>query len=169
MTTAAAKSKAGFTHEPQNSRKFEWYTPPSIFELLHFPEFDLDPASPGTDGEGKPILPWIPAAKLYTKVDNGLLRPWHGRVWLNPPYGKETEAWLNRLRLHGNGIALLFARTDTLWFHTDAIHADAICFLAGRVKFVQGEEGKAHQVRPPRPACRRRRGWLRLYTPGLWR
>jgi len=128
--------KTGFTHEPQNSEQKEWYTPPEIFELLKFPEFDLDPASPGVEK-----VPQIPAKKHYTIKDNGLLQNWEGRVWLNPPYGQDTAIWLDKLALHGNGIALVFARTDTLWFHTIACKADAVCFLNGRVKFID-EEGK---------------------------
>lgn len=128
------KPKTGFTHEPQNSQNKEWYTPPEVFELLRFPEFDLDPASPGPD------KCCVPAKQHYT--ESGLLRPWHGRVWLNPPYGDETEAWLQKLAQHGNGIALVFARTDTLWFHTIAVHADAVCFLVGRIAFIDGKTGR---------------------------
>lgn len=102
--------------------------------MLKFPKFDLDPASPGKDK-----VPWILADEHFT--ENGLLRPWHGRVWLNPPYGKETPDWLNKLALHGDGIALVFARTDTIWFHTIACKADAICFLVGRIRFIN-EDGK---------------------------
>jgi hypothetical protein len=124
----------GFVHEKPTNQTKEWYTPPEIFEALRWPKFDLDPCSPGAT-----VVPWIPAAEHYT--DNGLLRPWKGRVWLNPPYGQQTPTWLEKLCLHGNGIALVFARTDTLWFHIHAIKADAICFLLGRIKFIQ-ENGK---------------------------
>jgi len=128
------------TAEKKKNTSNEWYTPPEIFELLKFPQFNLDPASPGADK-----VPWIPAEEHYT--ENGLLKEWYGRVWLNPPYGHETPDWLNKLALHGNGIALVFARTDTLWFHTIACKADAICFLAGRVRFVNenGKQGDAAQ------------------------
>ena len=126
--------KSGFTHEPRNSQNKDWYTPPEVFERLGSPEFDLDPASPG-----KERVPWVLAREHYS--ENGLLRNWHGRVWLNPPYGNETTDWLNRLALHGNGIALVFARTDTLWFHLIAAKADAICFLNGRIRFID-ENGK---------------------------
>jgi hypothetical protein len=58
-------------------------------------------------------------------------------VWLNPPYGADTPKWLRRLVKHGNGIALVFSRTDTEWFHKYAAKADAICFLRGRIRFVK--------------------------------
>lgn len=132
------KSAKGFTHESAHNETHEWYTPPAIFELLRFPDFDLDPCSPGA---GKS---WVPAKNHFTKKDDGLKQPWTGRVWLNPPYGQQTPDWLAKLKKHGNGIALVFARTDTDWFHTIAKKADAIAFLIGRVKFrrFDGTTGK---------------------------
>lgn len=48
----------------------------------------------------------------------GLLMPWDGRIWLNPPYHRRTiSAWLGRMAAHGRGTALIFARTDTAAFH----------------------------------------------------
>jgi hypothetical protein len=60
---------------------------------------------------------------------------WSGLVWLNPPYGKETQIWLQKLLDHGNGIALIFARTDTKWFQSMTPHMDFVFFLAGRLAF----------------------------------
>jgi hypothetical protein len=39
---------------------------------------------------------------------------------------------------HRNGICLVFARTDCKWFHDYVVKADAILFLKGRIKFVDG-------------------------------
>ena len=39
---------------------------------------------------------------------------------------------------HRYGIALVFSRTDCAWFHDYVANADAILFLKGRVKFVDG-------------------------------
>ena len=62
--------------------------------------------------------------------------PWHGLVWLNPPYGREAGAWLNRLALHGAGIALVFARTETRSFFDNVWpHAQGLLFLRGRLTF----------------------------------
>ncbi len=59
-----------------------------------------------------------------------------GRVWLNPPYGPHTGSWLEKLREHGNGIALIFARTETdVWFRHIWGIADRILFLRGRLNF----------------------------------
>ncbi len=123
--------RKGFTHESAYNESKEWYTPPEIFNALGI-KFDVDPASPG-----KKIVSWIPARKHLTVLDNGLTSKWDGRVWLNPPYGADTPKWLRRLVKHGNGIALVFSRTDTEWFHKYAARADAICFLRGRIRFVK--------------------------------
>ena len=123
----------GFTHESTHNKSVEWYTPRYIFDALAL-QFDLDPASPGAD-----IASWIPAKKHLTITDNGLLAKWEGNIWLNPPYGTETPDWLNRLTLHGTGIALLFVRPDTQWFHKYGSMANAICLIKGRIGFVSSE------------------------------
>jgi hypothetical protein len=127
----------GFTHESTQSQSVEWYTPPSVFDRLGV-TFDLDPCSPG-----KNVVPWIPAKCHLTRKDDGLSRPWKGRVWLNPPYGRHIGTWLKRLSQHGDGIALVFARTDTKWFHRHAMRASAICFLEGRLKFIRSDGREA--------------------------
>ena len=109
------------------SSKEEWLTPPEIISTLG--KFDLDPCAPID-------RPWPTAKNHYTIDDNGLLLPWNGRVWLNPPYGNKTEDWLRRMSAHGNGIVLIFARTETgMFFRHVWIHADAILFIRGRLKF----------------------------------
>jgi hypothetical protein len=111
-----------------NSGCVEWYTPPEVFEALGI-SFELDPAAPPGG------VPWVPARRWFSRDDDGLRQPWQGRVWLNPPYGREIGPWLGRLAAHGNGIALTFARTDTRWFHTASRSATAVCFIAGRLRF----------------------------------
>jgi len=123
--------KMGFAHDSVENKSVDWYTPKHIFDSLGL-QFDLDPCSP-TGG-----VPWIPAKTVYSLPLDGLSAPWKGLVWLNPPYGKHTGAWLNKMHQHRNGIALVFARTDCAWFHDSVAHADAILFLKGRIKFVDG-------------------------------
>jgi len=127
----AIEKAKGFTHDNKNNVSVDWYTPPAIFERLGL-VFDLDPCQP----EEK--IPWIPATKHYWEAIDGLTLPWEGRVFLNPPYGKFTPAWLYRMHLHRNGIALVFARTDCAWYHNYVMKADAILFIRGRIKFVDG-------------------------------
>jgi hypothetical protein len=113
----------------------EWLTPPEIIKSLGV--FDLDPCSPIN-------RPWDTAIQHYTIVDDGLMSPWFGRVWLNPPYGKYTEFFMEKAVMHTNCIALIFARTDTRWFQRLVLgKADAILFMAGRISFyrVNGTRG----------------------------
>jgi hypothetical protein len=117
--------------------KEEWLTPPSI--LNHLGVFDLDPCAPHPEER-----PWHTARVHYWKELNGLDRQWVGRVWCNPPYGRETFKWIKKLAEHGNGIALIFARTETIGFHAEVWNkANAVFFFKGRLKFydLSGEEG----------------------------
>lgn len=102
-----------------------WITPRWLIERLG--PFDLDPCA--CDPQ-----PWPCAAKSWT--ENGLLRPWHGLVWCNPPYGKAMTDWLDRLAAHGSGIALVFARTETAAFFQSVWPcAPLLMFLRGRLTF----------------------------------
>ncbi len=136
----------GFTHESTHNESQEWYTPRYIFEALNY-RFDLDPCSPGAD-----IAPWIPADKHYTYHENGLMMPWSGRVWMNPPYGMDTQAWLNKLALHGDGIALVFARTDTAWFHRYVSLASGVVFIRGRIQFVKSVDAADYTNEKVKPS-----------------
>lgn len=58
------------------------------------------------------------------------------RVWCNPPYGLKANIWLEKLHYHGNGIALIFARTETnMFFDWGWNKADAMLFIKGRLTF----------------------------------
>lgn len=104
-----------------------WLTPPHIIKALG--HFDLDPCS-SLD------RPWDTADKHFTIDDDGIAQPWAGRVWCNPPYGKAMNPFLKKMVEHNNGIALIFARTETRAFF-DYVwdKADAILFLKGRLRF----------------------------------
>lgn len=119
----------GFTHDRRTAASSdEWWTPPALFDALGL-RFDLDAAAP-PDG-----VPWIPAERHFSPREDGLAQDWHGqRVWLNPPYS-QAATWLDKLAIHGDGLALVFARTDTRWFHRFAAEASALCFIRGRLRF----------------------------------
>lgn len=123
------------TKHKNKAGKDEWLTPPEIIKMLG--EFDLDPCAPIE-------RPWETAKQHYTKLDNGLIQNWKGRVWCNPPYGKEAAFWLEKCAMHGNAIALTFARTETrMFFNHIWYKATAVLFIKGRLKFyhVTGERG----------------------------
>ena len=104
-----------------------WLTPPEIIKALGV--FDLDPCAAVNQ-------PWKTAKKHYTINDNGLFHAWQGRVWCNPPYGRKAQKFMEMLKNHGNGIALIFARTETRnWFNNIWYNANAVLFIKGRLKF----------------------------------
>lgn len=128
FTGLEQERRDGFAHD-NDIGKEEWLTPPHILNALG--PFDLDPCSPPDERR-----PWPTAAKHLTVYDNGLTQPWAGRVWCNPPYGRECGNFLARMADHGNGIALTFARTDTKMFQEQVFpHATAMLFLKGRLQF----------------------------------
>lgn len=131
----------GFAHD-RTTGKEEWLTPPWILKALG--KFDLDPCAPIK-------RPWEIAAKHFTIEDNGLIRPWEGRVWLNPPYGTQTPRWMQRMSEHtGEGIALIFVRTETATFFPwiwDNAHG--FLFIKGRLSFCTTEGKKGGSAGAP--------------------
>jgi len=110
----------------------EWFTPRYIFDAIGL-RFDLDPASP----VGGPRH--VPCDAYLTPLDDGLTAVWPAGclVWLNPPFGhqRHKRAWLRRFFDHGRGIALVPDRTSAPWFQEFAPLADAICWVAPKIKF----------------------------------
>ena len=128
----------------------EWYTPKSIFDKLKINTcfdcdsnfFDLDPAS---NCDANKIV----NAKKYYSLENGqdgLQEEWKGKIWLNPPYSIHTKDWLEKaievgydLDSNNQIYALVFARTDTKWFQEVATQFQVMCFIKGRIRFINGE------------------------------
>jgi hypothetical protein len=127
-------------HEPCVGATDEWYTPPHFFEAFNT-TFDLDPCSPG------PGIGFVPARHIITAEQDGLAHAWFGLVWMNPPFGGRNGQvpWLRKFRAHGNGIALVAARTSAGWFHDHAIGMQTVLFPRGKTKFHRpdGTIGKA--------------------------
>lgn len=118
-------------HEPCIGATDDWYTPPSLLDQIGL-IFDLDPCSPGTGH-------WVPAREIYTKADDGLLQPWRGLVFMNPPFGGRHGhvPWLRKFLAHANGIAIVRAYTSADWFHEWAVQAETMTFPRGKTKFVR--------------------------------
>jgi len=137
----------GFNTPRTDETTNTWLTPLSLFRALG--EFDLDPCCP-------PVMPWRTAKRMNLWPQSelcGLQMAWHGRVFLNPPYGTETFKWMMKFAEHKRGVALIFARTDTQGFHDHVFSsARAIYFLKGRVKFHR-EDGSCPKNGPAAPSC----------------
>ena len=123
-------------YRPGKGETDEWYTPAWLLERLGL-TFTLDPCAPAGG------VPWLPIGKHFTAADDGLSQSWAGeRVWLNPPYSNLTP-WLRKMAGHGDGVAVLFHRTDTAWWHEVAPHATAKLEIAGRIHFARPDGTKA--------------------------
>ncbi len=135
-------ARAMGSHQSHRADTTTWLTPPHIVEALGW--FDLDPcAAPN----------WPTAGTHYILPTDGLASDWFGTVWLNPPYGAEVWAWLARLAEHGDGIALIFARTETAGFVREVWgKADAVMFLHGRLHFHR-PDGTRAEANAGAPSC----------------
>jgi len=127
-------------HERPVGATVEWYTPASLFGRLGI-HFDLDPAA--ALGEQTPSDYWCQARR--DKRQDGLSGEWFGRVWLNPPYGPQLPAFVDRMCRHGDGVMLTASRTETRWWQQAAASADLVCLLRERLHFIRGDDGYQHR------------------------
>ena len=116
-----------------------WFTPKRIVGALG--GFDLDPCT-------QSFRPFDTALRHieYDRGQCGIEQEWSGRVWLNPPYGKDVGVWLEKLERHGNGIALVFSRTETRWAQRALSKCDGVLFLKGRISFIHETGKKSHNA-----------------------
>lgn len=103
-----------------------WITPREVLEPLG--EFDLDPCAAVNQ-------PWPCARRSIKPPADGLAAEWSGRVWLNPPYGRNMLPWVEKMAAHNSGVALLFARTDNRWFKLIWQTSSALLFISHRILF----------------------------------
>jgi hypothetical protein len=86
----------------------------------------------------------VKAAKYFTRAEDGLKQRWQGRVFMNPPYGREIDPWIEKLVAEvasGNvsqAIALVPARIDTAWFRR--MRNFIWCAVEGRLTFVGNKD-----------------------------
>ena len=137
VTQAGLLNVAKGCHVTANSGENEWYTPPDIIEAARdvMGGIDLDPASCELAQSN------VKAKRFYTVDDDGLSKEWTGRVWLNPPYSKDLIGHfalkvVNESARLQHAVVLVNNATDTAWFHDLASVASAVCFLRGRVRFL---------------------------------
>jgi hypothetical protein len=103
------------------SLRGDWETPRALYQALDAEFcFDYDPC---------PTKP----------PENGLETDWGNTNFVNPPYGKEIQKWIQKgyqENLKGKTIVFLLpSRTDTGWWHDYIMKADEIRFIRGRLKF----------------------------------
>ena len=125
----ASHSRIDKDYKPNN----DYYTPAWIFEKLNT-KFDLDVCAP-IGGTGL-----VPAARHYSLVDDGLVSPWEGVVWMNPPFSAPTP-WIDKFIEHDNGICLV-AMSRSKAFIRLWNQADALVALPNNLSFVLPDEKK---------------------------
>lgn len=122
----------------------EWYTPDDALARVRkvLRRIDCDPMSCAKAQKR------VRARVFYTKADNGLAKPWRGRVFCNPPFeqpicGEAIAKFIADYRagVMREGILLLNAITDTKAYHALVRVGALICFTEGRLAFV-GPDGK---------------------------
>lgn len=140
------------THQRTVGITQDWITPRSLLSAIG--TFDLDPCASMTQ-------PWPMAGRSFTVQDDGLKQKWGGVVWLNPPYDRNViGAWLARLADHDDGgMALIFARTETEWFHKYVWGAaSAVYFFSKRINFYT-PQGVRSTFNSGAPSCLVAYGW----------
>lgn len=125
----------------------EWYSPAYLVDRARkaMGGIDLDPAS--CEDANRVVK----ATSFYTEADNGLHKPWFGRIWLNPPYSAtEILAFSQRLAHEytegkvSQACVLVSNSTETKWFAALSSVATAAVFLHSRVQFTSGR-GRANR------------------------
>jgi len=121
----------------------EWYTPLQYIDAARkvMGEIDLDPAT-SEFGQKR-----IQAKSHFTQKENGLVLPWHGKIWLNPPYSQPLISQFIEKAINEHEqkqitelIALTHNHTDTQWFHSLESISSFLCFTKGRIKY-EKEDG----------------------------
>lgn len=124
------------SHAIFTSRSEEWGTPQILFDrlFLEFGGFDLDPCA---------TLENAKCERYFTKEHDGLNQAWFGKVFMNPPYGKQIGLWMQKAYefslAGGLAVCLVHARTDTRWWHDWVEGKGKYRFLKGRLKFDGGK------------------------------
>lgn len=118
-----------------SSDRGDWATPQRLFDLLNA-EFDFELDVCAQDWSAK-------CERYYTLADDGLAQPWYGRCFMNPPYGRTIDQWVQKAYDSAEAGALVVclvpARVDTAWWW-DYCRYGEVRFLRGRLHFDDGED-----------------------------
>lgn len=116
------------------SKKHDYSTPQDFFDKLDAEfHFTLDPCATKENAK---------CETYYTPEQNGLALAWFGRVFMNPPYGREISKWMKKAyeecKIHNHCklvVCLVPSRTDTKWWFNYVMKADEIRYVKGRLRF----------------------------------
>ena len=107
-----------------------WETPQELFDQLDsYFHFDLDVCALPENAK---------CERYFTPEMDGLSQTWTGTCWMNPPYGREIGAWLEKAyvssRKGATVVCLIPSKTDTKWWH-EFVTKGEIGFIRGRLHF----------------------------------
>ena len=141
----APKAPKGPAPTTRTLGRDDWQTPPAVFDPIHAAfGFTLDASA--RDGQAARVPLFI------SPEEDALVLPWASkleavppaarRVWLNPPYGRDVGAWVDRAAGQAaTGLAvvvLIMANTDTEYW-ARALRSPQLfgtVLLSGRVPFL---------------------------------
>lgn len=136
--TAAKVREAVSRHRPMNvhysSARDDWETPQALFDILDREfAFGLDVCASEETAK---------CPQYYTPTDDALSRDWHGRCFMNPPYGDVISTWVEKAYTSAQAgatvVCLVPARVDTRWWWDYCRHGE-VRFLPGRLRFSGGD------------------------------
>jgi phage N-6-adenine-methyltransferase len=138
-TPEKAEQILGKAHVAHNSGNNEWYTPPVFIAAARaaMGSITLDPASSPVANNT------VGAEDFFTAEQDGLTQSWRGNVWMNPPYAQplisqfaEAVSEKYDAKEIKRACVLVNNATETAWFQRMLESASAVCFLRGRVRFL---------------------------------
>lgn len=108
-----------------------WATPQDFFNKLDAEfHFDVDVCALPENAK---------CSRYFTPEQDGLAQQWTGKIWCNPPYGRQIGRWVKKAEESSKAgatvVMLLPARTDTKWFHKYIYGQAEVRFIPGRLKF----------------------------------
>ena len=144
-----------------SSKSNNWNTPQYIFDWLKpLGPISLDPCANSTSK--------VPSAIIITPSGgDGLGVSWktmhEGYVFVNPPYSKDKnnpagiKTWIDKCvseweKNSVEQVLLVPSRTDTKWFQSVVKVASALCFVKGRVDFINAD-GSGTAAKAPFPSA----------------
>lgn len=144
-----------------------WATPRDLFDPLHAEfGFSLDAAALANN---RKVVDYLGPDHALIERRDGLVHPWCGVVWCNPPYSLAGDfAAVAQEEAHTHGLTcvlLVFARTDTGWWWRHVLGRDLVTrqrldgvtcaaeirWRPGRVAFLDPETGRPRLDRNGRP------------------
>lgn len=125
----------------------EYYTPRWVIDAARqvLGAIDLDPASCDT------AQAVVCATRYYTQADNGLIQPWAGRVWCNPPYS-DPLPWVKKLIHHytvgevRSALLLLNMDGSPEWANLLWGGGYPVCIFADRIQFKGKQNNKSQFI-----------------------